>query len=50
MKEYRMEFECNNGFCSEVVVYAANRLAAFMEFEELGFDGVINVECYLVEV
>ena len=48
MNQYRMVFQCSNGYKDEVIVDAANRVMAFAIFEELGFEDVVSVDCFCV--
>lgn len=48
MNKYRIVYQCSNGYEGEEFVYAANRMMAFEVFKELGFDGVVNADCFLV--
>ena len=49
MHKYRIEYLCNDGYCGEEEVYAANRMAAMMIFEDFGYTDVISIDCYRVE-
>ena len=48
MNEYRIEYECSDGYEGEVIVMAVNRMMAFEVFEELGIEDVVNADCYRV--
>ena len=48
MNEYRIIYQCADGFKGEVTVCAANRIAAFEVFKDLGFENVINADCFRV--
>jgi len=48
MNEYRIEYQCSDGFEGEVTVMAVNRMMAFMVFEDLGIENVINADCFRV--
>ena len=49
MNKYKIVYECSDGYVDEVYVYAANRMMAFMVFEEFGYTDVINADCFLVK-
>ena len=48
MNMYRMVYQTSDGYEGKVIVNAANRIAAFMIFDGLGFEDVVNVDCYRV--
>ena len=48
MNEYRIVYQCSDGYVDEEIVMAANRTMAFMVFEDLGIEDVVNAECFLV--
>ena len=48
MNEYRIEYECSDGYVGEEIVCAVNRIMALEIFEEFGYDDVVKVECYRV--
>lgn len=48
MNQYRITFQCSNGYEGEVYVDAANRIAAFEAFKEFGIEDVINADCFRI--
>ena len=48
MNKYLIEFTTIDGFEGCTYIYAANRIAALMEFEEFGYDDIVNLECFRV--
>ena len=48
MNQYKIIYQTSDGYEGTVIVSAANRIAAFMEFEEMGFEDVVNADCYRV--
>lgn len=48
MNEYRIVYQCSDGYEDEVTVMAANRTMAFMVFEDFGIEDVVNADCYRV--
>lgn len=48
MNKYRIEYQTSDGYEGVEYVYAANRIAAFMVFEDLGYEGVVNADCFRV--
>ena len=48
MNEYRVMYQCSDGYESEVTVMAANRLMAFEVFKDLGFENVVNADVFRI--
>ena len=48
MNYYKVVYRCSDGYTGEDIVCAANRLMAFEVFKELGYEDVIDVDCYLI--
>lgn len=48
MNQYIIVYQTSDGYESEVIVSAANRIAAFEVFNELGYENVVNADCYRV--
>lgn len=48
MHPYKIVYQCSNGFEGEEIVYAVNRIMAFEVFKELGYENVINADCFRV--
>ena len=48
MNKYKIVYQTSDGFEDEVYVYAVNRIAAFMVFEDLGYEDVVNADCFRV--
>lgn len=48
MNEYKIIYECNNGYVGEEIITAVNRMMAFEAFKELGIADVVNVDCFRV--
>ena len=48
MNEYKIVYECSDGYEGEEIVMAVNRIMAFEVFEELGIKDVINADCFRV--
>lgn len=48
MNKYRIEYQTSDGFEGVEYVCAANRIAAFMAFEDLGYEDVVNADCFRV--
>ena len=48
MKRYRVIYRTSDGEQYEEVIYAPNKVAAYEEFEALGYDDVISADCYLI--
>lgn len=48
MNEYRIVYQCSDGYEDEVIVSAVNRMMAFEMFEELEIADVINADCFRV--
>lgn len=48
MYEYRVVYQCSDGTEGEVIVMAVNRMMAFMVFEDLGYENVINADVFRV--
>lgn len=49
MHKYRLVFTCADGYESEEIVIAVNRMMAFDCFEAFGYENVVSLECYRVE-
>lgn len=48
MYQYRIVYQCSNGYKGEEIVYAVNRMMAFEVFKELGIDDVVSTDCFRV--
>ena len=48
MYEYKIVYECSDGYEGEEIVMAVNRMMAFEVFEELGIEDVVNADCFRV--
>lgn len=48
MYEYRIVYQCSDGYEGEEIVCAVNRMMAFEVFKELGIEDVVNVDCFRV--
>lgn len=48
MYEYRVVYQCSDGSEGEVIVMAVNRMMAFMAFEDLGYEDVVNADVFRV--
>lgn len=48
MNEYRIVYQCSDGYEGEEIVMAVNRMMAFEVFEELGIEDVVNADCFRV--
>ena len=48
MNEYKVVYQCSDGYEGEEIVMAANRMMAFEVFEGLGIEDVINADVYRV--
>lgn len=48
MNQYRIAYQTSDGYEDEVIISAANRIAAFEVFNELGYENVVNADCYRV--
>ena len=48
MNEYRIVYQCSNGYEDEVIVSAVNRMMAFEMFKELEIADIINADCFRV--
>ena len=50
MNKYKVIFQYSDGTEGIEYVYAVNRIAAFMAFEDLGYEDVVNVDVFRVLV
>ena len=48
MNTYMITFQLSNGYEGVEYVDAANRIAAFEVFKELGYENVVNADCVRV--
>ncbi len=48
MNKYEIVYKTSNGCVGTEYVYAANRIVAFMVFEDLGIENVVNADCFRV--
>lgn len=48
MNEYRIVYQCSNGYEGEEIVCAVNRIMAFEVFKELDIKDIVNADCFLV--
>lgn len=48
MNEYRIVYQCSNGYEDEVIVSAVNRMMAFELFKELEIADVVSADCFRV--
>ena len=48
MNEYKIVYECSDGYVGEEIVMAVNRVMSFEVFEELGIEDVVSADCYRV--
>ena len=48
MNEYKIVFECSDGYSGEETVMAVNRIMAFEIFEEFGYEDIVSVNCYCI--
>ena len=48
MNEYKIVYQCSDGYEGEEIVCAVNRMMAFEMFEELGIEDVVNADCFRV--
>lgn len=48
MNEYRIVYQCSDGYEGEEIVMAANRMMAFEVFVELGIKDVVSADCFRV--
>lgn len=49
MNKYKIIYKTVDGESGEVIVDAACRVSAFKVFEELGYGGIENIECYRID-
>lgn len=48
MKRYRIIYHTSDGEQGEEILYAPNKIAAYEEFAELGYEDVVYADCYLI--
>lgn len=48
MNKYKVIFQYSDGTERIEYVYAVNRIAAFMVFEDLGYENVVNADVFRV--
>ena len=48
MNEYKIVYQCGDGYEGEEIVMAVNRMMAFEVFSELGIEDVVNADCFRV--
>jgi hypothetical protein len=48
MNKYRIVYQCSNGYEGEEFVYAKNRIMAFEVFKDLGYEDIVNADCFRV--
>ena len=48
MNEYRVVYQCSDGYEDEVTVMAVNRIMAYEVFRELEIENVVNVDCFRI--
>ena len=48
MNLYRIVYRCNDGYEGEEIVCAANRMMAFMIFEDFGYENIVSADCFRV--
>ena len=48
MYQYKIVYQCSNGYEGEEIVYAANRIVAFDMFNNLGYEDVVSADCFRV--
>lgn len=48
MYEYKIIYQCSDGYKGEEIVMAANRVMAFEVFADLGIENVVDADCFRV--
>ena len=48
MNLYRIVYRCSDGSEGEEIVCAANRIMAFMVFEDFGYKDVVSADCFRI--
>ena len=48
MNNYNMVYTLNDGTKGVIMVCAANRMSAFMVFEDFGIENVVDVDCFRI--
>lgn len=48
MYEYKIIYQCSDGYKGEEIVMAVNRVMAFEVFADLGIENVVNADCFRV--
>ena len=46
MNEYKIVYQCSDGYEGEEIVMAVNRMMAFEVFADLGIEDVVNADCF----
>lgn len=49
MKKWRIVYLCDNGFEGEEFIDAVNRMTAWDIFQKFGIEGIVAIDCLLVE-
>lgn len=48
MNYYKIVYRCRDGYEGEEIVMAVNRLMAFEVFKDLGYEDVIDADCFRI--